>query len=149
GTLEIRKNHEVLYRAVLDLLARGREPPLLVFAGMRGWRVDDLLQTLEHDPRVRNRIRIVAHASDADIDALYRSCLFTAFPSHYEGWGLPVAESLAYGKFCIASSAGSIPEVGGELTALLSPHDVRAWADALWHYASDSHTLQVREAAIR
>lgn len=149
GTIEIRKNHELLYRAVLDLLARGCELPVLVFAGMRGWRVDDLLQTLEHDPRVRDRIRILSHASDADIDALYKACLFTAFPSHYEGWGLPVAESLAYGKFCIASNAGAIPEVGGELTALLSPYDVRAWADALWYYAQNHDERQRREVAIR
>lgn len=149
GTVEIRKNHEVLYRAVLDLLERQQPLPLLVFAGMRGWRVDDLLQSLEHDARVRQRIVLLSHASDVDIDALYRRCLFTVFPSYYEGWGLPVAESLAYGKFCIASNAGAIPEVGGDLTELLSPYDVRAWADALWRYATDRQLLQQREQAIR
>ena len=149
GTIEIRKNHEVLYRALLRLLEQGRELPLLVFAGMRGWRVDDLLQSLEHDVRVRDRIRLLSHASDADIDALYRHCLFTAFPSHYEGWGLPVAESLAYGKFCVASNGGAIPEIGGELTELLSPHDVGAWAEALWRHAVDADALRERERAIR
>lgn len=149
GTLEIRKNHETLYRALLDLLARGHDDlPTLVFAGMRGWRVDDLLASLAGDARVRGRIRLLHHASDADLAALYRACLFTAFPSFYEGWGLPVAESLVYGKFCLASDAGAIPEIAPELTEMLSPYDVRAWADRMLFYSHNAAALAAREAAI-
>ncbi len=151
GTIEIRKNHEVLYRALLDLLDRGCDQlPLLVFAGMRGWRVDDLWLSLTLDPRVRGRIVVLPHASDADIDHLYRHCLFSVFPSQYEGWGLPVAESLAHGKPCLASSAGAIPEIApSALLELLPPHDVRAWADAMWHLASDTEARRARSQAIR
>ena len=150
GTLEIRKNHETLYRALLDLLDRGEHDlPTLVFAGMRGWRIDDLLASLQIDRRVQQRIRIVSHASDADLATLYRACRFTAFPSFYEGWGLPVAESLAYGKFCLASNAGSIPEIAGDLIEMVSPYDVRAWADRMLAYSRDHALLAQREQAIR
>ena len=53
----------------------------------------------------------------------YRSCLFTVFPSLCEGWGLPVAESLVQGKFCVASNCTSIPEVGGDLIDYFDPTD--------------------------
>lgn len=149
GTLEIRKNHETLYRAVLDLLDRGQEDlPTLVFAGMRGWRVDDLLASLQGDVRVQRRIRLLHHASDVDLAALYRNCLFTAFPSFYEGWGLPVAESLVYGKFCLASDSGAIPEIAPDLIEMLSPYDVRAWADRMLFYSRNPAALAAREVAI-
>lgn len=149
GSIEIRKNHEVLYRAVLDLLHRGiTDFPRLVFAGMRGWRVDDLLLSLDVDPRVRDRIVILDHASDADLAALYQACLFTAFPSLYEGWGLPVAESLSYGKYCLASDAGAIPEIAPGLLQTLNPHDVRAWADAILFYSRHPQELESLEQRI-
>ncbi len=151
GTIEIRKNHEVLYRALLDLLDRKQaDLPTLVFAGMRGWRVDDLWMSLTLDPRVRDRIVILPHASDADIDHLYRHCQFSVFPSQYEGWGLPVAESLAYGKPCLASSAGAIGEIApASLLPLLPPQDVRAWADAMLHWARHDEERQRLTQRIR
>lgn len=149
GTLEIRKNHEVLYRALLHLLSQGVDDlPLLVFAGMRGWRIDDLLASLDLDPRVQGRVRLFAHASDADIATLYRHCRLTAFPSQYEGWGLPVAESLAYGRVCLAARTGSIPEIGADLTDLLDPHDVAAWAERMLAYSRDDALREAREREI-
>jgi glycosyltransferase involved in cell wall biosynthesis len=59
--------------------------------------------------------------TDVELDLLYRKCLLTMFPSFAEGWGLPVGESLAYGKISIASRAGAIPEVGGELSDYINP----------------------------
>ena len=61
--------------------------------------------------------------TDVELALLYRKCLLTMFPSLAEGWGLPVGESLAYGKICIASRAGAIPEVGGELVDYVDPYD--------------------------
>ena len=52
--------------------------------------------------------------SDPDLAALYRRCLFTVYPSLYEGWGLPVTESLCYGKTPLLSRVASLPEAGGE-----------------------------------
>jgi len=151
GSIEIRKNHETLYRALLDLLARGIDDlPTLVFAGMKGWRIDDLWLSLELDPRVRGRIRVLPHATDADLAALYRNCLFTVFPSQYEGWGLPVAESLAHGKLCLASHNSAIPEIAPEgMIELIDTFDVRAWADAMLATSRDGAARAERERLIR
>jgi glycosyltransferase involved in cell wall biosynthesis len=70
------------------------------------------------------KIILVAHPTDAELAALYRGCLFTVFPSLYEGWGLPVSESLSFGKPCVISSATSLPEAGGTLARYFDPENV-------------------------
>lgn len=149
STLERRKNHEVLYRALLRLLARGHAtPPTLVFAGMPGWGVEGLLDDLRRDRRVRGRIVHLPHVTDAELSALYARARFTVFPSLYEGWGLPVAESLAHGRLCLAADTSSLREVGGDLVEYLDPWDVEAWADRLAHFMDHPDELKHREAEI-
>lgn len=115
STIEIRKNHLALVRIWKRLIeAHGRDTvPALVFAGKLGWQIAELLRELEATGRLDGKIRVVENLSDAQIQAAYDACLFTVFPSLCEGWGLPVSESLAHGKYCIASDATSIPEAGG------------------------------------
>jgi len=150
STIERRKNHETLYRAYTRLVDEGRvDLPLLVFVGMPGWGVSDVMSDLKLDPRIMPYLRILNHVSDNDIVRLYQSAYFTVYPSLYEGWGLPVAESLAYGKFCLASNAASIPEVGGDLVEYLDPWDVPAWSDRLLWYFEHPHEVERREMAIR
>src|SRR5262245_9735558 len=85
--------------------------PTLIFAGQIGWLVDGLLADLKASEYPNGKIMLVQGLSDAELQQAYRSCLFTVFPSLCEGWGLPIAESLAHGKFCIASNRTSIPEL--------------------------------------
>jgi glycosyltransferase involved in cell wall biosynthesis len=108
-----------------------------------------LLSDIALDPRTKDYIRILNNVSDSDLMHLYRNCMMTAFPSLYEGWGLPVAESLAAGKYCLASNAASIPEVGGELLDYLEPWDVSAWVAELQKYAFDPLALAAKEEAIK
>lgn len=150
STIERRKNHETLYRAYTRLLDQGeKDLPLLVFVGMPGWGVQDLMADLSFDHRTRDLIKVLNHVADADLAMLYRQALFTVFPSLYEGWGLPVAESLAAGKFCLASRAASIPEVGGDLIEYVDPWDVPAWAERLHFYISRPDAVAERESRIR
>lgn len=150
STIERRKNHETLYRAYTRLLDQGQKDlPLLVFVGMPGWGVQDLMADVRFDYRTRDLIKVLNNVADADLVRLYRHALFTAFPSLYEGWGLPVAESLAAGKFCLASRAASIPEVGGDLIEYVDPWDVPAWAERLSWYIAHPEALAEREARIR
>ena len=58
------------------------------------------------------------------VRALYEGCLFTLLPSLFEGWGLPVGESLALGKPCLAASGTALPEAGGALCRYFDPEDV-------------------------
>ncbi len=124
GTLEGRKNHYLLYQVWRRLAERGTRPPRLVLAGRPGWLSRDLLAQVQADPLVRGTIVVLSEATDAELAWLYRNCLFTMYPSHYEGWGLPVAESLARGRYCIASGTSSLPEIGGDLVDYHDPLDV-------------------------
>lgn len=149
STIEGRKNHDVLYRAYNRLLDDGHyDLPLLVFVGMQGWGVESLIQALHSDMRMKPYIRVFEHISDGDLVHLYLNSEFTVYPSLYEGWGLPVAESLAYGKFCLASSAASIPEVGGDLLEYVDPYDERAWASRLLWYVQNPDVLKARQSKI-
>jgi len=134
STIERRKNHETLYRAWTRLRDQGVIPHRLVFVGMQGWGVNDLMNDLRLDPRTQGDVVMLNHVSDSELDWLYRNAAFTVFPSLYEGWGLPLVESLARGKFCLASNAASLPEAGGEYAEYLDPWDLPAWTERLGYY---------------
>ncbi len=139
STIERRKNHEVLYRA-LHILANGpyaKQTPKLIFVGMQGWGVTDLMSDLALDPSVSGMIEIKNHVSDSELEDLYREALFCVYPSLYEGWGLPVAEALARGKVVLASNRGSIPEVGGDLVIYADPWNPTEWAQKILKLTQD------------
>jgi glycosyltransferase involved in cell wall biosynthesis len=150
STIERRKNHETLYRAYTRLIDAGETNlPLLVFVGMPGWGVNDLMADLRFDPRTKDLIKLLHHVNDTDLARLYQHALMTVFPSLYEGWGLPVAESLAAGKCCLASGVASIPEVGGDLVDYVDPWDVPAWAERLRWYFNNPSLVANKEARIK
>lgn len=93
-------------------------------------------------------MRWLKDVDDHDLAALYRGALFTVFPSHREGWGLPVQESLSYGVPCIASNGGAIPEAGGDLVTYFDPTDEHQLAACLDVYLSNPGTLAEARARI-
>jgi glycosyltransferase involved in cell wall biosynthesis len=150
STIERRKNHEVLYRAYTRLVDNGTEKlPLLVFVGMPGWGVNELLSDLQLDRRTKPYIRILNYVSDSDLQYLYQHAIFTVFPSLYEGWGIPVAESLANGKFCLTSNAASMPEVGEDFVEYLDPWDLPSWIERLKWYFNHPEEVLLKEQRIR
>jgi glycosyltransferase involved in cell wall biosynthesis len=126
STVEARKNHTFLFRIWILLLEQmaAEKVPTLVFAGRVGWLVQDLMQQLRNTNFLNGKIVLVEHPNDAELVALYRGCRFTVYPSLYEGWGLPVTESLAFGKPCVISDQASLPEAGGSLARYFDPEDV-------------------------
>lgn len=133
STIERRKNHETLYKVYHRLISQGKKAklPKLVFVGMSAWGVQDLLNDINNDPLTKDHILMLGRVNEFELEQLYKNCLFTVFPSLYEGWGLGVAESLQHGKFVIASTEGSLPEVGGDLVWYEDPWNVRGWADKI------------------
>ncbi len=122
GTIEIRKNHHALIGVWRELAReRGDAMPRLVIAGRRGWKAEATLAELDALAPGASVVFIEA-PSDAELRWLYASCLFTVFPSFFEGWGLPVGESFWFGKPCAASNAPSIAPVARDLCAVFSPH---------------------------
>ena len=149
GTMEVRKNPPYLFNIWRLLVRSGRaELPSLVFAGRPGWLVHDVLGQLDSSDRLGGRIRLLPGVTDGELAALYRHCLLTMFPSFAEGWGLPVGESLAHGKICLASRETAIPEVGGTLADYIDPYNIRDGLAALTRYLDDPAARLRREQEI-
>lgn len=149
STIERRKNHDCIYKSILYLLENGySDLPKFVFVGMPGWTVNDLLSDLRHDPRIRDYIIILNDINDAELACLYQKMLFLVYPSFYEGWGIPIAESLNYGKMAIVSSTSSMPEVGGDLVDYVHPSDTIGWANRISYYLNNRDQLIFKEKNI-
>jgi glycosyltransferase involved in cell wall biosynthesis len=141
GTIEARKNHELLYNVWDRLTAvHGDRTPLLVLVGMVGWGVHDLLLRMKLNRRVADRVLVLQEVADDALVWLYEHCLFTVYPSLFEGWGLPVVESMALGKPCVASSA--LAEASGGLVPTLDPLDFAAWLGQVERWAFDPVALE-------
>ena len=132
GTIEIRKNHRILLDVWTHLRKElGDRTPILVLVGRHGWLIDELIYKMQNNPDLKRDVLWLRDILDQQIAWLYKNCLFTIYPSHYEGWGLPVAESLALGQICLASNSSSIPEIGGDLVQYFSPTDQEGLKDLL------------------
>jgi len=149
STVEPRKNYTVLYQAVQQARLDGVELPRIVIVGRAGWKTDDLQDLLRNDPSLAGRLIWLDRVQDEELAWLYENTLFTLFPSIIEGWGLPVSESIHFGKFCISSGLSSMPEIAGDLVEYVSPYDSAAWYRAIHRYASDRELLAAREERIR
>ncbi len=128
STIEVRKNHQQAFRIWSRLvreLPRERVPTL-VFAGSQGWMVDDLMKAIDNTDALDGKLVLIHNADDAVLCSLYEACRVTLFPSLYEGWGLPVSDSLAFGKVCVASNTTSIPEAGGDFCLYIDPENTTA-----------------------
>jgi len=135
STIERRKNHQAAYLAlrkiIIDKLLQEEYIPTFIFVGMKGWGIDELLKDIELDPVTTGRILILSHVTDSELSWLYKNCLFTIFPSFYEGWGLPICESLAHGKPVICSNTSSMPEAGLEHARYFDPYSPKDLAEAI------------------
>ena len=131
GTQEPRKNLARLVRAYRRVDA----PHALVLAGPPGWRDEELERELADDGS--GRVLRTGALDAADLDAVYRGADAFAYPSLYEGFGLPVLEALVRGLPAVSSAASSIPEVAGEAALLVEPTDEEALAEALRRILGD------------
>jgi glycosyltransferase involved in cell wall biosynthesis len=151
STIEARKNHLLLFRVwrrLLEELPRD-QVPTLVFAGRIGWLVDDLMNQIANTDNLDGKLVVIQSPTDEELTALYQGCLFTLFPSFYEGWGLPVTESLAFGKPCLISDRTSLPEAGGTLARSFDPDNFYDAYAAILRTVQDPSALAEWEAQIR
>lgn len=133
GTLEPRKNLVRLVRAYRQVAPD--VPHMLVLAGARGWHSDALdVELARPGP---GTIVWTDEVSDGELDVLYQGADVFAYPSLYEGFGLPVVEAMARGVPTLASNVSSLPEVAGDAALLVDPTDVSEIAEGLARLLTD------------
>jgi glycosyltransferase involved in cell wall biosynthesis len=138
GTLQPRKNYVRLIQAFSQSRASTNENTELLIAGGRGWLFQDIVEEAEkHDC-----VRLLGFVDDEDLPALYRGATLFAFPSLYEGFGLPVLEAMACGVPVVCSETSSLPEVAGDAALLVDPLDVDGLNEALDRAIEDEEQRQ-------
>lgn len=153
GTVEPRKNYPRLLEAYRRLrresvavMINGRPGvPQLVIAGRPGWAYGDALERIKAEPGVR----YLGHVDDATLSALYGAASVLAFPSLYEGFGLPLLEAMAHGVPAVIGNAGALPELGNGAAILVDPEDVASIAAGLERLLADASLREKLGAAGR
>jgi len=141
GTIEPRKNLPTLFDAYAAL--RQVHPAVgLVVVGSMGWLFRDVFARV-HALGIQRDVAFTGHASDDDVVAILNAATVFAFPSEFEGFGLPPLEAMACGTPVVCSDAASLPEVVGDAGILVPPHDIGAWVEALGRVIEDE-SLRMR-----
>jgi glycosyltransferase involved in cell wall biosynthesis len=135
GTIEPRKDLPTLVRA-FDQAADDHRELHLVVAGADGWGVEPFEAAL-HDARHRNRIQRLGRVNDSERRALLAGARLLAYPSRYEGFGLPPLEAMASGTPVLATRAGALPEVLGDAAVLVDVGAVDELAAGLVQLVED------------
>jgi glycosyltransferase involved in cell wall biosynthesis len=139
GTLQPRKNIPALIQAYARLLAESPDSLGdlgLVLVGGQGWMTEEIFRQVV-ELGLGDRVRFAGYVPDAQLPLWYNAATILAFPSHYEGFGMPIAEALACGIPVVAANTSSIPEVAGEAALYFPPTDVPALASQLRRLLED------------
>ena len=137
GTVQPRKNLPRLIAAVRLLRERTGEDIVLVHAGRRGWLYAEVQRAVQ-DHAMADSFRLIEDADDGELRLLYAGAVALAYPSLYEGFGLPCVEAMACRCPVVASAVSSVPEVVGDAGLLVEPTDVEAIAEALSRCLGDT-----------
>lgn len=152
GTVEARKNHVLALHAWKKLLNQhgADRVPDLVCIGRLGWHADEFLRDFQDTHGLSGKIHLLtASTSDQMLADFYRHCDFTIYPSRYEGWGLPVSESISFGKLPIVADNSSLPEAGGDLAAYFESGNVEDFVRQIETHGLNQERLSEHEDQIR
>lgn len=137
GALEPRKNLPRLLEAYAALPGALRRDVHLVVAGMSGW-LNDSLHARVAQLGLEGSVRFAGYIDGDDLAAVYSVAAVLAYPSLYEGFGLPVLEAMACGTPVLTSNVSSLPEVVGDAAVLVTPDDVGSIAAGLQRLLEDA-----------
>jgi glycosyltransferase involved in cell wall biosynthesis len=126
GAAERRKGFDTLLAAMARVVRERPDLKLVATTRLDGWAIPAGVRVVE-----------LGYVEDAVLGALYRSCALLAFPSRYEGFGLPVLEAMSYGAPVVASSASAVPEAAGDAACYVDPGDDAQLAAAVLRVAND------------
>jgi glycosyltransferase involved in cell wall biosynthesis len=136
GTLQPRKNYGRLIQAYAAIRPEFGPEIKLVIAGGAGWLSEPITNAVK-ECGVQNDVFFPGYVADGDLPALYSLAELLAFPSLYEGFGLPPLEAMACETPVVASDVSSLPEVIGDAGLMVDPSDVLALAGAMRDVLTD------------
>jgi glycosyltransferase involved in cell wall biosynthesis len=128
GTIEPRKNVDLLLDAYGGLPASIREEFELVFAGPPGWAQSATKARLQQPPP---GVRYIGYVDEEAMPGIFAGATALVYPSLYEGFGFPVAQAMAAGTPVITSNVSALPEVAGGAAILIDPHSKAELRDAM------------------
>mgnify|MGYP000476926460 FL=1 len=138
STIEPRKNISAIISAFNLLKSDRKIPHHLILIGQKGWKYEPIFKEIECSPWKEN-IHHLDYLSDELVALFYARADVFLYPSHYEGFGLPVLEAMTLGTPVVTSNTSSLPEVAGDAALSIDPSDVEAQADAILKIISDAH----------
>lgn len=146
GTIEPRKNHQMVLDLWKQLCGGGARPPRLVIIGRRGWNVQALTAELDRPhpswaPHVVER----GACDDAELSRWMSEATALLMPSAVEGFGMPVAEALQAGLPVIANDLPVFKEVAGPVPDYIPAQDHAAWRQAILDYAREGSERRRRQ----
>lgn len=148
GSLQPRKNFSRLIEAFS--LARSREAieHHLVIGGSKGWLFDDIFAKVD-ELDLRDSVLFIGYVDDADLPALYSGAEIFAYPSLYEGFGLPIIEALACGTPVLTAANSCLAEAGGPGALYVDADSTESLAEGLSRLCSDPELRAILSAAGR
>jgi glycosyltransferase involved in cell wall biosynthesis len=151
STIEPRKNHVMLLQVWQRLVKQhGETAPKLVLVGARGWQNESVLGLLNQGTDLKNHVIECNNVSDETLVALIANARATLLPSHVEGYGLPLAESLSLGTPVLCSDLPPYFEIAGNIPEYIDPMAGKGWARLIMDYAaerSERRTAQLERMA--
>lgn len=134
GTIEGRKNHQLL----LDIWRTlPFNEPKLVIIGQRGWCAEDVITALDSDPMLSDRVIELPKCPDSELATWLVHARALLFPSHVEGYGMPLVEALSSGTPVIASNLKVFQEIAGDIPDYIDPLDFDSWKAKIVDYSRD------------
>ncbi|MEH2389317.1 MAG: glycosyltransferase family 1 protein [Nostoc sp.] len=141
STIEPRKNINAIIYAFNLLKKKYKIEHQLILIGKKGWNYDPIFAEIESSPW-KSQIHHLDYLSDELVALFYSKADVFVYPSHYEGFGLPVLEAMTLGAPVVTSNTSSIPEVSGDAAILIDPNDPVQLAEAILKVISDSQLRQ-------
>ncbi len=142
STIEPRKNITAIISAFNYLKQKHKIEHKLILIGKKGWNYEPIFTAIKNSPWEHD-IHHLDYLSDELVALFYSKADVFVYPSHYEGFGLPVLEAMTLGTAVVSSQTSSIPEVAGDAALLINPNEPIQLAEAILKVISDSHLRQL------
>ncbi|MEP0917668.1 glycosyltransferase family 4 protein [Leptolyngbya sp. DQ-M1] len=136
STIEPRKNIKALISAFEYLKKNYQIDHELLLIGQKGWLYEPIFQQIEQS-FYRSSIRHLSYLTDAQVAQFYQNADVFVYPSHYEGFGMPVLEAMTLGTPVVTSNTSSLPEIAGDAAILVEPTDIQQIGEAIFKVIHD------------